>query len=86
MVKNPNVFQIGIKILTKERLEKLMHPGQSWDGVITELLDKNEYFNVLVPRLFEGYTANEIKEIEDSTKFKLSNKLEQKTEVKEEQQ
>ena len=42
MVKNPNVFQIGIKIPTKERLEKLMHPGQSWDGVITELLDRLE--------------------------------------------
>jgi hypothetical protein len=42
MVKNPNIFQIGIKISTKERLEKLRHSGQSWDGVIDELLDRVE--------------------------------------------
>jgi hypothetical protein len=42
MVKNPNIFQIGIKISTKERLDKLRHSGQSWDGVITELLDNLE--------------------------------------------
>ena len=44
MVKNPNVFQIGIKIPTKERLEKLMHPGQTWDGVINEALNNLEKF------------------------------------------
>ncbi len=40
MVKNPNIFQIGIKISTKNRLEKLRHSGQSWDGVIDEMLNK----------------------------------------------
>ena len=47
MVKNPKVFQIGIKIPTKERLENLMHPGQTWDGVIVEMLNERDKFQAL---------------------------------------
>lgn len=44
MEKSPKPFPIGIKITTKERLEKLRHSGQSWDGIISELLDKLEIY------------------------------------------
>jgi hypothetical protein len=47
MVKNPNIFQIGIKIATKNRLEKLRHSGQSWDGVIDEMLNERDKFQAL---------------------------------------
>ena len=35
---------ISVKLQPKtiERLRKLKHPGQSWDGLINELLDKVE--------------------------------------------
>jgi predicted CopG family antitoxin len=33
---------ISVKLQPKtiERLKKLKHPGQSWDGLINELMDK----------------------------------------------
>ena len=46
MTKNPRLFPIGIKVITKERLEKLRHSGQSWDGIITEMLDKLDAIEV----------------------------------------
>ena len=39
MPKDPNQFPLSIKRTTAARLEKLKHPGQSWDGVIEELLN-----------------------------------------------
>lgn len=68
MVKNPNVFQIGIKIITKERLDKLRHSGQSWDGIITELLDnfdKLKHHNPIDS--FSGkYSPNAVMDIDPS--------------------
>jgi len=39
MPKDPNQFPLSIKRTTAARLEKLKHPGQTWDGVIEELLN-----------------------------------------------
>ena len=33
---------IVISLDTKSRLANLKHPGQTWDGIITEILDKVE--------------------------------------------
>ena len=30
---------IKLRPLTAERLDKLKHKGQSWDGIVTELMD-----------------------------------------------
>lgn len=39
MAKDPSLQSVSIKKTTLTRLEKLRHPGQSWDGIITELLN-----------------------------------------------
>jgi len=33
---------IKLKAVTAERLDKLKHKGQSWDGIVTELMDHYE--------------------------------------------
>ncbi len=33
---------IKLRSVTAERLDKLKHKGQSWDGIITELIDHFE--------------------------------------------
>jgi len=33
---------IKLRPVTAERLDKLKHKGQSWDGIVTELIDHYE--------------------------------------------
>lgn len=42
MVKDPNSLSITIKKTTSKRLEGYKHQGQSWDGILNELLDAVE--------------------------------------------
>ncbi len=51
MPKKPDMLTISIRVSTSIRLDKLKHPGQSWDGIITEILDKAE------PQKIEGTPA-----------------------------
>ena len=38
-VKTSHGKTIKVKTVTAERLDKLKHKGQSWDGIVTELID-----------------------------------------------
>ncbi len=39
MVKNPSRKSIALANETVERLNKVKHKGQSYDGILTEILD-----------------------------------------------
>jgi len=41
-VKTRHGKTIKLRAVTSERLDKLKHKGQSWDGIVTELMDHFE--------------------------------------------